>query len=192
VWLLTVPWQVLRLASVAENSFNAVERVGSYADVPPRPLLSSQTTAPLPTGPALGMFCLRMWLCATARTSLLCSKGLSAHVKGEKVGVVGRTGAGTPSPTTNPPGTPPLVHRSRYAPSGTPSEGVPSAVQCCTVLFENVVMRYRQDLPPVLKGLSAHVKGGESGRRGAHRNRYVNGTFFPVQGLSSVVYHCTV
>ncbi|CAI5930109.1 unnamed protein product [Closterium sp. NIES-64] len=59
----------------------------------------------------------------------------------------------------------PAIIPSHRPPPGWPQQG--------EVLFEDVVMRYRPDLPPVLRGLSALVQGGEKvgvvGRTGAGR-----------------------
>lgn len=95
---------VLRLASVAENSLNAVERVGKYIDLPSEA---------------------------------------------------------------------PLVIESNPPPPGWPSEG--------TIRFEDVFLRYRPELPPVLHGLSFCIssseKVGVAGRTGAGKSSMINALF---------------
>ncbi|CAI5459587.1 unnamed protein product [Closterium sp. Yama58-4] len=67
----------------------------------------------------------------------------------------------------------PSIILSHRPPPGWPEQG--------EVLFEDVVMRYRPDLPPVLRGLSALVKGGEKvgvvGRTGAGKSSLFNSLF---------------
>ncbi|KAF5944081.1 hypothetical protein HYC85_018158 [Camellia sinensis] len=95
---------VLRLASLAENSLNAVERVGTYIDLP--------------------------------------SEG-------------------------------PSIIEGNRPPPGWPSSG--------SIKFENVVLRYRPELPPVLHGLSFTVppsdKVGIVGRTGAGKSSMLNSLF---------------
>lgn len=81
---------------MAENSFNAVERVGSYADVPPEAPAVIPDHRPPPDWPSAGDVMFENVVMRYRRDLPPVLKGLSAHVKGgEKVGVVGRTGAGT-------------------------------------------------------------------------------------------------
>ena len=95
---------VLRLASLAENRLNAVERVGTYIELPSE--------------------------------------------------------------------APPIVESNR-PPLGWPSSG--------SIKFEDVVLRYRPELPPVLHGLSFTVlpsdKAGIVGRTGAGKSSMINALF---------------
>ncbi|KAL4562252.1 hypothetical protein LXL04_034450 [Taraxacum kok-saghyz] len=86
---------VLRQASRAENSFNAVERVGTYIDLPPEAPEVIGNNRPPPGWPPAGLvefenveFRYRAGLPAVLRGVSFCV------LASEKVGVVGRTGAG--------------------------------------------------------------------------------------------------
>ncbi|GJP74244.1 hypothetical protein CLOP_g4860 [Closterium sp. NIES-67] len=89
---------VLRLLSVAENSFNAVERVGSYADIPPEAPAIIPSHRPPPGWPKQGEVSFEDVVMRYRPDLPPVLRGLSALVQGgEKVGVVGRTGAGKSS-----------------------------------------------------------------------------------------------
>eukprot|EP00897_Mesotaenium_endlicherianum_P001271 jgi/Mesen1/1171/ME000124S00204 len=86
----------LRLASVAENSFNAVERVGAYSEVAPEAPPVVEDSRPPPEWPAEGAITFDRVVMRYREDLPPVLQGLTADVKGgEKVGVVGRTGAGT-------------------------------------------------------------------------------------------------
>ncbi|CAI5495011.1 unnamed protein product [Closterium sp. Naga37s-1] len=89
---------VLRLLSVAENSFNAVERVGSYADIPAEAPAIIPSHRPPPGWPQQGEVLFEDVVMRYRPDLPPVLRGLSALVQGgEKVGVVGRTGAGKSS-----------------------------------------------------------------------------------------------
>ncbi|KAK9802963.1 hypothetical protein WJX72_012534 [[Myrmecia] bisecta] len=87
----------VRLASVAENSFNAVERIAEYCDIaqerPPPP-----NEPPAPNWPAAGKVEMKDVQMRYRPGLPLVLKGLSVTVPaGTRCGVVGRTGAGKSS-----------------------------------------------------------------------------------------------
>ncbi|CAI5503205.1 unnamed protein product, partial [Closterium sp. Naga37s-1] len=89
---------VLRLLSVAENSFNAVERVGSYADIPAEAPAIIPSHRPPSGWPQQGEVLFEDVVMRYRPDLPPVLRGLSALVQGgEKVGVVGRTGAGKSS-----------------------------------------------------------------------------------------------
>ncbi|CAI5486529.1 unnamed protein product [Closterium sp. Naga37s-1] len=97
---------VLRLLSLAgkpllpgdETSFNAVERVGSYADIPAEAPAIIPSHRPPPGWPQQGEVLFEDVVMRYRPDLLPVLRGLSALVQGgEKVGVVGRTGAGKSS-----------------------------------------------------------------------------------------------
>ena len=59
------------------------------------------------------------------------------------------------------------------------------------ITFSNVHMRYRSDLPPVLKGISMYIQGGEHigivGRTGAGKSSIIT-TLFRLNEISSGTY----
>lgn len=89
---------VLRLASLAENSFNAVERVGNYCDITPEaPLIVDEHRPPggWPSAGAVEFVDVVMRYRPDLPPVL---HGVSISIKPmEKIGVVGRTGAGKSS-----------------------------------------------------------------------------------------------
>eukprot|EP00897_Mesotaenium_endlicherianum_P008662 jgi/Mesen1/7824/ME000417S07136 len=88
----------LRLASVAENSFNAVERVGAYSEITPEAPAVIEGSRPPPTWPAEGAISFDNVVMRYREDLPAVLQGLTADVKGgEKIGVVGRTGAGKSS-----------------------------------------------------------------------------------------------
>lgn len=88
----------LRLASMAENSFNAVERVGGYSDVEPEAPAIIEDHRPAPSWPSAGAVSFDKVVMRYRADLPPVLTGLSAEVKGsEKIGVVGRTGAGKSS-----------------------------------------------------------------------------------------------
>ncbi|CAI5990306.1 unnamed protein product [Closterium sp. NIES-65] len=92
---------VLRLLSVAETSFNAVERVSSYADIPPEAPAIIPSHRPPPGWPQQGEVLFEDVVMRYRPDLPPVLRGLSALVRsGEKVGVVGRTGAGLSEVTT--------------------------------------------------------------------------------------------
>eukprot|EP00271_Cylindrocystis_brebissonii_P007833 TRINITY_DN2165_c0_g1_i1.p1 TRINITY_DN2165_c0_g1~~TRINITY_DN2165_c0_g1_i1.p1 ORF type:complete len:1709 (-),score=349.89 TRINITY_DN2165_c0_g1_i1:1265-6391(-) len=89
---------VLRQASMAENSFNAVERVSQYADLEGEAPPVIEDRRPPKEWPAKGEVKFENVVMRYRDDLPPVLKGLSAHVNGgEKVGVVGRTGAGKSS-----------------------------------------------------------------------------------------------
>eukprot|EP00656_Telonema_subtile_P006591 TRINITY_DN13051_c0_g1_i1.p1 TRINITY_DN13051_c0_g1~~TRINITY_DN13051_c0_g1_i1.p1 ORF type:complete len:1450 (+),score=430.93 TRINITY_DN13051_c0_g1_i1:142-4491(+) len=87
----------VRLASVAENSFNAVERVAEYADVEPEaPLhLDDCPAAKEPDWPAEGNLKFNNVSMRYRDNTPLVLKNFTADIRpAERIGVVGRTGAG--------------------------------------------------------------------------------------------------
>ena len=89
---------LLRLASNAENSFNAVERVGSYADLAPEAPPVIDDGRPPPGWPKVGAVVFEDVVMRYRPDLPPVLRGFSADVRGgEKIGVVGRTGAGKSS-----------------------------------------------------------------------------------------------
>lgn len=88
----------LRLASVAENSFNSVERVGTYIELPPEGPLVIENSRPPPGWPSEGVIEYKDVVMRYRPTLPAVLVGLSLKVQpSEKVGIVGRTGAGKSS-----------------------------------------------------------------------------------------------
>lgn len=88
----------LRQASVGENSFNAVERVGAYTDLTPEAALVVETNRPPPGWPSKGAIEFKNVVMRYRPDLPPVLLGLSARIQpSEKVGVVGRTGAGKSS-----------------------------------------------------------------------------------------------
>lgn len=88
----------LRQASVGENSFNAVERVGTYIDLKPEAPLIIETNRPPPGWPSKGAIEFKNVVMRYRADLPPVLIGLSAIIHPtEKVGIVGRTGAGKSS-----------------------------------------------------------------------------------------------
>ncbi|KAJ1698125.1 hypothetical protein LUZ63_006637 [Rhynchospora breviuscula] len=89
---------VLRLASLAENSLNAVERVGNYIEVVPEAPPVIEGNRPPPGWPSAGVIEFKdVWLRYRPELPPVLH-GISFRIEGsEKVGIVGRTGAGKSS-----------------------------------------------------------------------------------------------
>ncbi|KAJ3698577.1 hypothetical protein LUZ61_002282 [Rhynchospora tenuis] len=89
---------VLLLASLAENSLNAVERVGNYIDVVPEAPPVIEWNRPPPGWPSAGVIEFKhVWLRYRPELPPVLH-GISFRIEGsEKVGIVGRTGAGKSS-----------------------------------------------------------------------------------------------
>ncbi|KAK9085883.1 hypothetical protein Sjap_026294 [Stephania japonica] len=89
---------VLRLASLAENSLNAVERVGTYIELPSEAPAVIESCRPPPAWPALGSIKFEDVVLRYRPELPPVLHGLSFAVSpSEKVGIVGRTGAGKSS-----------------------------------------------------------------------------------------------
>ncbi|ESQ33830.1 hypothetical protein EUTSA_v10006558mg [Eutrema salsugineum] len=89
---------VLRQASKAENSLNSVERVGNYIDLPSEASDIIENNRPVPGWPSRGSIRFEDVHLRYRPGLPLVLHGLSFFVSpGEKVGVVGRTGAGKSS-----------------------------------------------------------------------------------------------
>ncbi|CAN6455577.1 unnamed protein product [Victoria cruziana] len=89
---------VLRLASMAENSLNAVERVGTYIDLPSEAPPVVESNRPPLGWPALGTIKFEDVVLRYRPELPPVLHGLSFTVlQSEKVGIVGRTGAGKSS-----------------------------------------------------------------------------------------------
>lgn len=89
---------VLRLASLAENSLNAVERVGSYIDLPSEAPTVIEDHRPPPGWPSSGVIRFQNVVLRYRPELPPVLHGISFTVRGsEKVGIVGRTGAGKSS-----------------------------------------------------------------------------------------------
>ncbi|KAJ4816006.1 multidrug resistance-associated protein 1 [Rhynchospora pubera] len=89
---------VLRLASLAENSLNAVERVGNYIEVVPEAPPVIEGNRPPPGWPSAGVIEFKdVWLRYRPELPPVLH-GISFRIEGsEKIGIVGRTGAGKSS-----------------------------------------------------------------------------------------------
>ncbi|KAJ0018025.1 hypothetical protein Pint_11073 [Pistacia integerrima] len=89
---------VLRLASLAENSLNAVERVGTYIDLPSEAPLIIETNRPPPGWPSSGSIKFEDVVLRYRPELPPVLHGLSFMIEpSDKVGIVGRTGAGKSS-----------------------------------------------------------------------------------------------
>lgn len=88
----------LRLASMAENSFNAVERVGNYTDLQSEAPLEIPDHRPPPGWPSAGAVSFKNVVMRYRPDLPPVLHGLTVDIRSqEKVGVVGRTGAGKSS-----------------------------------------------------------------------------------------------
>lgn len=89
---------VLRLASLAENSLNAVERIGTYIDLPSEaPLIIENNTSP-PGWPSSGIIEFKDVVLRYRPELPPVLHGISFLIqRSEKIGIVGRTGAGKSS-----------------------------------------------------------------------------------------------
>ena len=89
---------VLRLASLAENSLNAVERVGTYIDLEPEAPLVVENNRPPPGWPAAGVIEFQDVVLRYRPELPPVLHGISFKISAsEKIGIVGRTGAGKSS-----------------------------------------------------------------------------------------------
>ncbi|KAK7303090.1 hypothetical protein RJT34_13989 [Clitoria ternatea] len=89
---------VLRLASLAENSFNAVERVGTYIDLPSEAPSVIEDNRPPPGWPSSGSIRFEDVVLRYRPELPPVLLGLSFTIfPSDKVGIVGRTGAGKSS-----------------------------------------------------------------------------------------------
>ncbi|RVW39450.1 ABC transporter C family member 2 [Vitis vinifera] len=89
---------VLRLASLAENSLNSVERVGSYIELPSEAPLVIESNRPPPAWPSSGSIKFEDVVLRYRPELPPVLHGLSFTISpSDKVGIVGRTGAGKSS-----------------------------------------------------------------------------------------------
>lgn len=89
---------VLRLASLAENSLNSVERVGTYIDLPSEAPAIIESNRPPPGWPSSGLIKFEDVVLRYRPELPPVLHGLSFTVfPSDKVGIVGRTGAGKSS-----------------------------------------------------------------------------------------------
>lgn len=89
---------VLRLASLAENSLNAVERVGTYIDLPSEAPAIIESNRPPPGWPSAGAIKFEDVVLRYRPELPAVLHGLSFSISpSDKVGIVGRTGAGKSS-----------------------------------------------------------------------------------------------
>lgn len=89
---------VLRLASLAENSFNAVERIGTYIDLPSEGPLIIEDNRPPPGWPSSGSIKFEDVVLRYRPELPPVLHGISFKISPtDKVGIVGRTGAGKSS-----------------------------------------------------------------------------------------------
>ncbi|KAF5736366.1 ABC transporter family protein [Tripterygium wilfordii] len=89
---------VLRLASLAENSFNAVERIGTYIDLPSEGPAIIESNRPPPGWPSSGSIKFEDVVLRYRPELPPVLHGLSFTISpSDKVGIVGRTGAGKSS-----------------------------------------------------------------------------------------------
>uniref|UniRef100_A0A0A0KAW3 ABC-type xenobiotic transporter n=2 Tax=Cucumis sativus TaxID=3659 RepID=A0A0A0KAW3_CUCSA len=89
---------VLRLGSVAENSLNSVERVGTYIDLPSEAPSIIESNRPPPQWPSSGLIRFEDAVLRYRPELPPVLHGLSFTIfPNEKVGIVGRTGAGKSS-----------------------------------------------------------------------------------------------
>ncbi|CAK9207689.1 unnamed protein product [Sphagnum troendelagicum] len=88
----------LRLASTTENRFNAVDRVGNYTDVTPEAPPVIEDERPPPGWPSAGFIEFKNVVMRYTPELPPVLHGLSVKIRSiEKVGIVGRTGAGKSS-----------------------------------------------------------------------------------------------
>ncbi|KAJ6886268.1 hypothetical protein NC651_026832 [Populus alba x Populus x berolinensis] len=89
---------VLRLASLAENSLNSVERVGTYIEVPSKAPLVIESNRPHPRWPSSGAIKFEDVVLRYRPEPPPVLHGLSFTIfPSDKAGIVGRTGAGKSS-----------------------------------------------------------------------------------------------
>ncbi|XP_051128280.1 ABC transporter C family member 2-like isoform X2 [Andrographis paniculata] len=89
---------VLRLASLAENSFNAVERVGNYIDLPSEGPAIIEDNRPPPGWPSAGSIHFKDVVLRYRPELPPVLHGITFTISpSDKVGIVGRTGAGKSS-----------------------------------------------------------------------------------------------
>nr|AXN55887.1 ABC transporter C family member 2 [Crocus sativus] len=89
---------VLRLASIAENSLNAVERIGTYIELPSEAPLVIEDNKPPPGWPSSGVIKFQDVVLRYRPELPAVLHGISFTIAGsEKIGIVGRTGAGKSS-----------------------------------------------------------------------------------------------
>lgn len=89
---------VLRLASLAENSLNSVERVGTYIELPSEAPPVIESSRPPPGWPSSGVIKFQDVVLRYRPELPPVLHGISFTIAGsEKVGIVGRTGAGKSS-----------------------------------------------------------------------------------------------
>jgi ABC-type multidrug transport system fused ATPase/permease subunit len=89
---------VLRLASMAENSLNSVERVGTYIDLPSEAPLVIENNRPPPGWPSAGTIKFEEVILRYRPELPPVLHGISFTISpSDKVGIVGRTGAGKSS-----------------------------------------------------------------------------------------------
>ena len=89
---------VLRLASLAENSLNAVERVGNYIEIPSEAPLVIESNRPPPGWPSAGSMKFEDAVLRYRPQLPPVLHGVSFFIHPtDKVGIVGRTGAGKSS-----------------------------------------------------------------------------------------------
>ncbi|KAK8931125.1 ABC transporter C family member 2 [Platanthera zijinensis] len=89
---------VLRLASLAENSLNAVERVGNYIELPSEAPAVIESSRPPPGWPASGTIEFKEVVLRYRPELPPVLHGISFRISAsEKIGIVGRTGAGKSS-----------------------------------------------------------------------------------------------
>lgn len=96
--ITTLLTTVLRLASLAENSLNAVERVGTYIELPSEAPLVIESNRPPPGWPSSGSIKFEDVVLRYRPELPPVLHGLSFTIPpSDKVGMVGRTGAGKSS-----------------------------------------------------------------------------------------------
>ncbi|WOK94771.1 ABC transporter C family member 2 [Canna indica] len=89
---------VLRLASLAENSLNAVERIGTYIELPSEAPPVIESTRPPPGWPSAGTIKFQEVVLRYRPELPPVLHGISFTIEAsEKIGIVGRTGAGKSS-----------------------------------------------------------------------------------------------
>lgn len=89
---------VLRLASLAENSLNSVERVGNYIELPSEASPVIESNRPPPGWPSSGTIEFQEVVLRYRPELPPVLHGISFRISGsEKIGIVGRTGAGKSS-----------------------------------------------------------------------------------------------
>ena len=148
----------VRLSSLAENAFNAVERVDEFSHIPPE----GNPPPPPPPSPS-------------PRSTSAHRAGESTCAAPQSCGGGDQSDCGLPAVTSDvvaqlPPASEdrPRNRESRLPPARDPPEGFPREGR---IEFADVKLRYRPGLPLVLKGLSFAVEAGHKVRlrgQGAH------------------------